>query len=80
MDFAEKKIFEHFTRGKDGTDGFSAMWQADREKIQRMAPLGYIGRYMKGWWDYAIADELHQLAQRLLRATTSVYSIAALES
>ena len=63
VDFAEKKIFEHFTRGKDGTDGFSAMWQADREKIQRMAPLGYIGRYMKGWWDYAIADELHQLAQ-----------------
>ena len=39
------------------------MWQADREKIQRMAPLGYIGRHMKGWWDYAIADELHQLAQ-----------------
>ena len=63
VDFAEKKIFEHFTRGQDGTDGFSAMWQADREKIQRMAPLGYIGRYMKGWWDYAIADELHQLAQ-----------------
>ena len=28
-----------------------------------MAPLEYIGRYMKGWWDYAIADELHQLAQ-----------------
>jgi hypothetical protein len=28
-----------------------------------MAPLAYIGRYMKGWWDYAIADELHQLAQ-----------------
>ena len=63
VDFAEKKIFEHFTRGKEGTDGFSAMWQADREKIQRMAPLGYIGRHMKGWWDYAIADELHQLAQ-----------------
>ena len=42
---------------------FSALWQADREKIQRMAPLEYIGRYMKGWWDYAIADELHQLAQ-----------------
>jgi hypothetical protein len=39
------------------------MWQADRNKIQRMAPLEYIGRYMKGWWDYAIADELHQLAQ-----------------
>jgi hypothetical protein len=63
VDFAEKKIFEHFTRGKGGTDGFSAMWQADRQKIQRMAPLEYIGRYMKEWWDYAIADELHQLAQ-----------------
>jgi hypothetical protein len=63
VDFAEKKIFEHFTHGKDGTAGYSAMWQADREKIQRVAPLQYIGRYMKGWWDYAIADELHQLAQ-----------------
>jgi len=39
------------------------MWQADRDKIQRMAPLEYIGRYMTGWWDYAIADELHQLAE-----------------
>ena len=43
---SERKICEHFTRGKDGTAGFSAMWQADRRKIQRMAPLGYIGRYM----------------------------------
>jgi hypothetical protein len=63
VDFADKKIFEHFSRGKEGTAGFSAMWQADRQKIQRMAPLEYIGRYMKGWWDYSIADELHQLAQ-----------------
>ena len=28
-----------------------------------MAPLAYIGRYMHGWWDYTIADELHELAQ-----------------
>ncbi len=34
-----------------------------QRKIQRMAPLGYIGHFMKDWWDYAIADELHQLAQ-----------------
>jgi SNF2 family DNA or RNA helicase len=27
-----------------------------------MAPVLYIGRYMKGWFDLAIADELHQLA------------------
>jgi hypothetical protein len=63
VDFDQRKIFEHFTRGKGGTAVFSAMWQADREKIQRTAPLEYVGRYMKGWWDYAIADELHQLAQ-----------------
>jgi hypothetical protein len=27
-----------------------------------MAPIEYIGRYMAGWFDFAIADELHQLA------------------
>jgi len=41
---------------------YSALWQADREHIQRMAPIEYIGRYMRGWFDFAIADELHQLA------------------
>jgi hypothetical protein len=63
VDFDDRKVFEHFIRGKGGTAGFSAMWQADRQKIQRMAPLQYISRFMRGWWDYAIADELHQLAQ-----------------
>jgi len=27
-----------------------------------MAPIEYIGRFMGGWFDFAIADELHQLA------------------
>ena len=27
-----------------------------------MAPIEYIGRYMRGWFDFATADELHQLA------------------
>ena len=27
-----------------------------------MAPLDYMGRYMKDFFDYAIVDELHQLA------------------
>ncbi len=27
-----------------------------------MAPAEYMGRYMPEWWDYAIADEIHQLA------------------
>lgn len=61
-DFDDVKISETFHREKDGTQGHSALWEADSDKIQRMAPLEYIGRYMKGWWDYSIADELHQLA------------------
>jgi superfamily II DNA or RNA helicase len=40
----------------------SPLWQADAEKIQRMAPIDFIGRYMPGWFDYAICDEIHQLA------------------
>jgi hypothetical protein len=35
----------------------------DLQVYRLTAPLAYIGRYMHGWWDYAIADELHQLAQ-----------------
>jgi hypothetical protein len=62
MDFDQLKISEQIERAKDGTTVFSALWQADRSKIQRMAPVEFIGRYMKGWFDLAIADELHQLA------------------
>ena len=49
--------------GRTGLTAFPRCGRPTGEKIQRMAPLGYIGRHMKGWWDYAIADELHQLAQ-----------------
>jgi len=27
-----------------------------------MAPIEFIGRYMPGWFDYAVCDEIHQLA------------------
>jgi superfamily II DNA or RNA helicase len=40
----------------------SPLWQADSDKIRRMAPIEFIGRYMRGWFDYAICDEIHQLA------------------
>jgi hypothetical protein len=40
----------------------SPLWQADADKICRMAPIEFIGRYMPGWFDYAICDEVHQLA------------------
>ena len=63
LDFVDKiKLFELLTLPHEGTTRYSALWQADRERIQRMAPIEYIGRYMGGWFDFAIADELHQLA------------------
>jgi len=40
----------------------SPLWQADSDKIRRMAPIEFIGRYMPEWFDYAICDEIHQLA------------------
>ena len=40
----------------------SALWQADSKRIRRVAPLDFIGRYMDRWFDYAICDEVHQLA------------------
>jgi superfamily II DNA or RNA helicase len=63
LDFSDKlKVSEALTAPSGGTTRFSALWQADRERIQRMAPIEFIGRYMLGWFDFAIADELHQLA------------------
>jgi hypothetical protein len=63
LDFVDKiKLFESLTLPHEGTTRYSALWQADRERIQRMAPIEYVGRYMDGWFDFAIADELHQLA------------------
>jgi hypothetical protein len=63
LDFIDKiKLFESLTLPHGGTTRYSALWQADRNRIQRMAPIEFIGRYMGGWFDFAIADELHQLA------------------
>ncbi len=46
---------------RDRRSFFSALWQADNKKIQRMAPIEFIGRYLKGFFDYGIADEVHEL-------------------
>ncbi len=40
---------------------FSPLWQADNHKIHRMAPIDFIGRYLDGFFDYGIADEVHEL-------------------
>jgi len=51
------------TRGDKPCRPFhSPLWQADQNKIRRMAPIEFIGRYMPGWFDYTVCDEIHQLA------------------
>jgi superfamily II DNA or RNA helicase len=40
---------------------YSPLWQADGARIRRFAPADFIARYMPGFFDYAIADEVHEL-------------------
>src|SRR5580698_546856 len=63
-EFETAKIAETVdTRGAKSCRTFhSPLWQADSDKIRRMAPIEFIGRYMPGWFDYSICDEVHQLA------------------
>src|SRR5260370_30475283 len=41
---------------------YAPLWQDDNKKIPRVAPVDFISRYMEGFFDYAVCDELHQLA------------------
>ena len=63
-EFKKVKISETLEArgGKRCRPFHSALWQADSDKIGRMAPIEFIGRYMPGWFDYTICDEIHQLA------------------
>ena len=63
-EFENVKIAETIeTRGEKSCRPLhSPLWQADSDKIRRMAPIEFIGRYMPEWFDYAICDEIHQLA------------------
>lgn len=47
--------------GKARRPFFSPLWQADNQKIHRAAPIEFIGRHLKDFFDYAIADEVHEL-------------------
>ncbi len=62
LDFEKKRLHQIVEDSKAGKTKYSALWQADGNKIVRMAPTEYMGRFMPEWWDYAIADEIHQLA------------------
>jgi superfamily II DNA or RNA helicase len=63
-EFEKVKIAETIeTReGKSCRPIHSPLWQADPDKIRRMAPIEFIGRFMTGWFEYTICDEIHQLA------------------
>ena len=45
----------------DGRHSSASLWQADNAKIHRMAAMEFIGRYLDNFFDYGIADEVHEL-------------------
>jgi superfamily II DNA or RNA helicase len=64
QDFEKVRISEVLTELSEITcrGRYAPLWQADNRKIQRVAPVDFISRYMNGFFDYAVCDELHQLA------------------
>ena len=62
-DFKKVKLAETVLAENEKGRGtfFSPLWQADNHKIQRMAPVEFIGRYLNSFFDYFIADEVHEL-------------------
>jgi hypothetical protein len=48
-DFDKKRLHEFVEREKGGSAYYSPLWQADRNKVQRMAPADFMGRYMPEW-------------------------------
>ncbi len=62
-DFRKVKLAETVwpESGKSRKPFFSPLWQADNQKIHRMAPIEFIGRYLQGFFEYGIADEVHEL-------------------
>lgn len=63
-DFLDFKRAEtiHGSGGHSGSTRHSALWQVDNRGFRRTAPVEFIGRYMDDFFDYAVCDELHQLA------------------
>src|SRR5260370_8319182 len=63
-DFKESKISDLIDErtGHPCRIHFVPLWQAAREKIQREAPIDFIGLYMHGFFQYALYAYIHQLA------------------
>jgi hypothetical protein len=62
-DFRKLKLAETVwpDSNKSGKTFFSPLWQADNHKLHRMAAIEFIGRYLDSFFDYGIADEVHEL-------------------
>jgi hypothetical protein len=69
-DFEQVKLSETVDsrEGKSCRPFHSSLWQADSDKIRRMAPIEFIGRYMPGWFDYESGYSLHTLRQASRRS------------
>jgi hypothetical protein len=65
MDFKKVKLSEVLGQSDETNHAsrplYSAPRQAGGKKIRRFAPVDFIGRYMDNFFDYAIADEVHEL-------------------
>ena len=53
------------------------LWQADRSRIRRFAPAKFIHRRLRGFFDVAVFDEIHQLGGHQTAAGVTLGSLAA---
>jgi hypothetical protein len=47
-------------KGRHCAQFYTPLWRADNQKIQRMAPTDFIGRYLNSFFDHGIADEVRE--------------------
>jgi SNF2 family DNA or RNA helicase len=53
---------DYFKRSKRWCPECEApLWQADKSKMRRYALSDYVKKYLKGYFDFLIADEVHEL-------------------
>jgi hypothetical protein len=70
--------------GKLRRELYSPLWQTDGSRIRRFAPIEFIGRYMPGFFEYGVADEVHELSNDTAQGNAlgtlarSVHKIAVL--
>jgi hypothetical protein len=68
-DFKKVRLSEWVGANREGDEPdlkarrklYSALWQADRSKVRRYAVIDFIGRHLRNFFDFAIADEVHEL-------------------